>query len=138
MTGFGPRQRQRIFPLAAVSRPALRTTQPPIQWVLSPGVKRNRGVTLTTHPHLQPRSRMSKSYTTSPPWRRHGAAEQLLASLHECATGPCSEPAESSFHFHSSYYYRSSYTLTDVVAKWLTLLLRIYEGQRSNLGPDTG
>jgi hypothetical protein len=29
---------------------------------LSPGVKRGRGV--TTHPHLVPRSRMSRSYTT--------------------------------------------------------------------------
>jgi hypothetical protein len=45
---------QSIFPLASVSRPALRPTQPPVQWVpgvLSPGVKRGRGVTLTTHPH---------------------------------------------------------------------------------------
>jgi hypothetical protein len=36
-------------------RPALRPTQPPIQWVpgvLSPGVKRGRDATLTTHPHL--------------------------------------------------------------------------------------
>jgi hypothetical protein len=50
-----PRQGQRIFLLAPASRPALRPTQPPIQWVpgvLSPGVKRGRGVTLTTHPHL--------------------------------------------------------------------------------------
>jgi len=42
-----------------VSRPALGTTQPPVQWVpgvLSPGVKRGRVVTLTTHPHLVPRS----------------------------------------------------------------------------------
>jgi hypothetical protein len=30
----------------------------------SPGVKRGRGVTLTTHPHLLPRSRMSRSYAT--------------------------------------------------------------------------
>jgi hypothetical protein len=30
---FDPRQRQRIFPLASVSRPTLRSTQPPIQWV---------------------------------------------------------------------------------------------------------
>jgi hypothetical protein len=29
----------------------------------SPGVKHGRGVTLTTHPHLVPRSRMSRSYT---------------------------------------------------------------------------
>jgi hypothetical protein len=56
-SGFDPRQR--IFPLASVSRPALGSTQPPVQWVpgvLSPGVKCGRGVMLTTHPHLVPRS----------------------------------------------------------------------------------
>jgi hypothetical protein len=52
-------QRQGICSLTSVSRPALRTTQPPIQWV--PGVKRGRAVTLTTHPNLQPRSRISRS-----------------------------------------------------------------------------
>jgi hypothetical protein len=31
------------------------------------GVKRSRGVTLTIHPDLVPRSRMSWSYTFSPP-----------------------------------------------------------------------
>jgi hypothetical protein len=36
------------------------------------GKKRGRGVTLTTHPHLVPRSRMSRSYTSSPPKRLHG------------------------------------------------------------------
>jgi hypothetical protein len=44
---------KRIFPLSSVSRPALGPTQPPVQWVpgiLSPGVKRGLGVTLTTHP----------------------------------------------------------------------------------------
>jgi hypothetical protein len=69
-SGFDPRQGQRIFPLTSVSRPALGPTQPPVQWVpgvLSPGLKRSRGVTLTTHPHLVPRSRMSRSYTSSPP-----------------------------------------------------------------------
>jgi hypothetical protein len=50
---------QRIFPLASVSRPALGPTQLPVQWVpgvLSLGLKRSRGVMLTTHPHLVPRS----------------------------------------------------------------------------------
>jgi hypothetical protein len=31
-----------------------------------PGVKRGPGVTLTTHPHLVPRSRMSRSFISSP------------------------------------------------------------------------
>jgi hypothetical protein len=45
-------QIQTIFPLVSVPRPALRPTQPPIQWVpgvISPGVERGRGVTLNTH-----------------------------------------------------------------------------------------
>jgi hypothetical protein len=65
---FDSRQGQRIFPVSSVSRPALGPTQPPVQWVqgvLSPGVKRGRNVTLTTHPHLVPRSRMCRSYTSS-------------------------------------------------------------------------
>jgi hypothetical protein len=65
----------RIFPLASVSRPALGPTQPPVQWVpgvLSLGVKRGRGVTLTPHHHLVSRSRMSRSYTFSPLKRLHG------------------------------------------------------------------
>jgi hypothetical protein len=37
-----------------------------------PGAKRGRGVTLTTHPHLVPRSWMSRSYTSSPPNRLNG------------------------------------------------------------------
>jgi hypothetical protein len=36
------------------------------------GVKRGRGVTLTTHPRLVPRLRMSRSYTSSPPMCLHG------------------------------------------------------------------
>jgi hypothetical protein len=67
-TRFLSRQGQMIFPLASVSRPALGPTQPPVQWVpgvLSPGLKCGRGVTLTTHPHLVSRSRISRSYIFS-------------------------------------------------------------------------
>jgi hypothetical protein len=67
---FDPRQRQRIFPLTSVSRTALWSTQPPVQWVpgvLSPGIKSGRDVTLITHPHLVPRLRVSRSQTSSPP-----------------------------------------------------------------------
>jgi hypothetical protein len=52
----------RIFPLVSVYRPALRPTQPPIQW----GAKDGRGVTLTTHSHLVTMSIMSKSYNPLP------------------------------------------------------------------------
>jgi hypothetical protein len=56
---------KRIFPLDSVSRPVLGPSQPPVQWVpwfLSSGLKRVRDVTLTTHPHLVPGSRMSRRY----------------------------------------------------------------------------
>jgi hypothetical protein len=68
-------QRQRIFLVASASRLALEPTQPPVQWVpgvLSPGVKRGRGVMLTTHTHLVPRLRMSRIYTSFPPRGLHG------------------------------------------------------------------
>jgi hypothetical protein len=73
---FDPQQRQIIFLLASASRLALGPTQPPVQWVpevLSPGVKRGRGVMLTTRPHLVPTLRMSRCNTSYPPqapsWR---------------------------------------------------------------------
>jgi hypothetical protein len=68
-----PAEAKRIFTLASVFRPALRPTQLPVQWVpevLSPGLKRGRVVTLTTHPYLVPKSRISRSLSTqAPPWR---------------------------------------------------------------------
>jgi hypothetical protein len=82
---FDPRQRQRIFPLASLSRPGLRPTQPPVQWVpgvLSPGLKRGRDVTLTTQPHLVPRSRMSRSYTSSLPSAFVGCSGTALVFMH--------------------------------------------------------
>jgi hypothetical protein len=64
----------------------------PVQWVpevLSPGVKRGRGVTLTTHSHLVPRSRMSRSYTSSPPqapsWRVAGLLYPFLPQHFMCS-----------------------------------------------------
>jgi hypothetical protein len=45
--------------------------------VLSSGVKRCRGVALTTHPHLVPRSWMSRSYTSSP-WASDAVCEIAL------------------------------------------------------------
>jgi hypothetical protein len=59
-----------FFPLVSVSRPVLGPTQPSIQWVprvLSPGLNRCWGVTLTIHRHLLLlRSRMSRSCTSTP------------------------------------------------------------------------
>jgi hypothetical protein len=78
-SGFVPRQGQRIFPLSSVSRPALRPTQSPVQWVpavLSPGQSAAGAWRWPLTPHLVPRSRMSRSYISSPPqappWRVAG------------------------------------------------------------------
>jgi hypothetical protein len=74
-SGFDHQQRYQISSVASVSRLALGPTQPPIQWVLgvlSLRVKRSRSVTLTTYPHVVPRSIMSRSYTSSPLKRLHG------------------------------------------------------------------
>jgi hypothetical protein len=76
LPGFDPRQRQKIFPLACVSRPALGPTQPPIQGVPggpSPGSKARPGRDADHSPHLVLRSMMSRSYTLSrlaPAWRK--------------------------------------------------------------------
>jgi hypothetical protein len=48
-----PAEENYSFPLTSVSRPVLRPTQPPVQWVWGgpfPGAKRGRRV--TSHPHL--------------------------------------------------------------------------------------
>jgi hypothetical protein len=73
--GSIPGRGEKTFPVSSVSRPAMRPTQPPVQWVpgiLSPGLKRGRGVSLTTHPHLVPKSIMSTSYTSSAHKRLRG------------------------------------------------------------------
>ena len=51
------------------SRPALRPTQPPIQWVPAPSRgKSGRGMALTTHSHLAPRLKEEESYTSTSLW----------------------------------------------------------------------
>jgi hypothetical protein len=67
---FHVRQRRKDFSsslcvqTSSVAHPASSTmgTRSP-----APGLKRGRGMTLTTHPHLVPRSRTNRSYTSSPP-----------------------------------------------------------------------
>jgi hypothetical protein len=62
-------------------RPALWATQPYVQWVpgLSQGVKSGRGVTLTPHPLLVPRSWKSKAIPLLPLW-----AVRPVQSLSAC------------------------------------------------------
>ena len=56
------------------SRPALGPTQPTAKWVpdLSQGVKCGRGVLLTTHPLLVPRSPKSRAITLPTLWATSG------------------------------------------------------------------
>jgi hypothetical protein len=68
---FDPRQRRKDFScslcvqIGSGAHPAS-CTMGTGGGVLSPGLKRGLSMTLTTHPHLVPRSRMSRSYTSSP------------------------------------------------------------------------
>jgi hypothetical protein len=76
------------FSSSSVSRPALGPTQPPVQWVprvLSLGLKCGRGVTLTTHPHLVPRSRMSRSGSVA----CSGTALALARHMRSSVKCPC-------------------------------------------------
>jgi hypothetical protein len=61
---FDPRHRRKDFSCNLCVQTTLGPTQPPVQ-----SVQRSfpRGVTPTIHSHLVPRSRMSRSYTYSPP-----------------------------------------------------------------------
>jgi hypothetical protein len=98
----------RIFPLTSVFRPALGPTQPPVQWVpwvLSLGVKRGRGVKLTTHPHLVPSSRISRSCISSPPSAfmarsRTALLFTFLLSLPQCPGLFCVPPNIPSNLYH--------------------------------------
>jgi hypothetical protein len=61
--------------IVSVSRPSLGPTQPPGQWGTGspfPGAKARPEREADHSPHLVPRSRMSRSYTSSPPTRLRG------------------------------------------------------------------
>jgi hypothetical protein len=79
-----PGRDERIFPLTSVSIPAVGPAQPPVQWipgVLFPELKSGRGVTLITHPYLVPRSRMSRSCTSSSSKRLCDNSVSILCQL---------------------------------------------------------
>jgi hypothetical protein len=69
-TRFDPRQRRRDFSFSLYVENASGAS--PASCTIGivapfPGAKERPGMTLTTHPHLVPRSRMSTSYTPLPP-----------------------------------------------------------------------
>jgi succinate dehydrogenase/fumarate reductase cytochrome b subunit len=92
MTGIRSPVEADAFPLASVSRPALSEAHPASctmgTWGPFPAVKRNRGVTLTTHPLLVPRSRMNRSYISSLPRCLHGGSGAALFLLYNCSLFP--------------------------------------------------
>jgi hypothetical protein len=67
------------FPLTIVSRPALGPTEPPVEWVLSTGLKGGRGVTLTTHPQCSAEVENGKERYLLSPKRLCGQGGTALA-----------------------------------------------------------
>jgi hypothetical protein len=94
---FDPRQSQRIFPLASVqtSTEANPASCPMYTGGSSVGVKSGQGVTLTSHSHLVPKSRMRSSYISSPPWRLHDDIFLLLQTY--CCKAICITQSEITF-----------------------------------------
>jgi hypothetical protein len=84
MTGVRSRQTQMVFPRGSVPRPALRFTQPPIQWVPGshPRGKARPGPDVGHSSHLVPRSGMSMRHIPSPHWRLHGDSGTTLLNFH--------------------------------------------------------
>ena len=70
----GPGIESRWGEIFRPSRPALGPTQPPVEWELgpSPEVKYGRGVLLTTHPLLVPRSWKSRAIPLPALWATTG------------------------------------------------------------------
>jgi hypothetical protein len=130
---FDSRRELGIFLFTTASRTALGPTQPPIQWVPGGGVfpwgQSGRGVKLTTHLHLVPRSKNAWSYTSIPPihlqfkhrenftftfttqCETHIAVQQMQA-----ATPP--PPIQPSNHLHSFFNKQDFHIRVRIIAKY--------------------
>jgi hypothetical protein len=105
---FDPRQKQRIFPLASVSTPALGPTYSPVQWVLGSfprGGKVRPRRDADHSPHLVQRSWMSRSYTFSSPCASIGVLWDCFALVRETEAGQL-------IFMHISYMFTSLHMWT--------------------------
>jgi hypothetical protein len=99
-----------------MSRLALWSTQPPVQWVpvvLSLGVKRCRGVMLTTHSHLVLRSWMSRSYTFSTPSTCMACSAMSSWEFHSL------QPAKKLSIFYGTIKFTRTHQWTLYLASWI-------------------
>jgi hypothetical protein len=94
--------------------------------VLSPGLKRGRGVTLTTHPHLVvPRSWMSTSYTSSPPLR-----------FHRCVVRPLYLYIDGYSAWPNMIFYCTKFHLSNMCnGSWVVFIKQNYEFLTFNRSP---
>jgi hypothetical protein len=112
---------RRNFP--HLSRPALGSTQPPVQWVPRlPGVQSGRDVTLTPHPLLVPCPRKSRAISLLPLW-----AVRPVQSLSACTRVHFAFTFTT--YFHPLYIPLFRKTSTNISVRFLVFLTLI-EGQK--------
>jgi hypothetical protein len=91
-----------------------------------PGGKCGRGVKLTTHPHLVPRLRMSRSYTSSPPRRLHGVLPDTF-TFYLWPTGvSCGTEIDSQYTHRWLLWQPTCWRISTVMTVWIFNVRRTF------------